>query len=110
MPFPADFTAQQQYRMKIADAELHSAAKTFIDSLTRLQEARAAFIGQGLTSLWPTNDTDWVHRDQEASTKGEQNDLSNAILHATAVLQNSGTAPITSAQAAVIWQRYISTF
>lgn len=106
MPFPADFTVWQQYRMKHADMELQSAARDFMRSLERLENARTQFIAQGLTSLWPAAGTDFVHRDDVASTRDEQNDLSTAILHALAQIKNQGTSATTPAQAAVIWQRY----
>lgn len=108
MAFPADFSDQQQQRMAELDRELQQAAETFYDALQNLKQARLEFIAKGLTSLWPATDGEYVHKDRDASTKGEQNDLANAILHALATLLNEGTSTMTSAQAAVVWNRYAS--
>lgn len=108
MPFPADFTAQQQYRMKQMDQELQSAARDFMRSLSRLTDARANFIASNLTALWPATDPEYVHRDAEASTRIEQSDLSTAILHAMATLLNQGTSSATPAQVSATWNRYLA--
>lgn len=106
MAFPADFTDQQQLRTSEVDRELQAAAATFYDSLQRLKMARVKHIARGLSSLWPATDQEYVHKDRDASTKGEQNDLSNAILHALATLLNEGSSALTAAQAAAVWNRY----
>lgn len=108
MPFPADFTAQQQFRMQKADEELQSAAKDFMRSLERLENARSSFIAMNLTALWPATVDEYVHKDPNASTRGEQNDLSSAIMHALANLRNQGSSAVTPAQAAATWNRYVS--
>lgn len=93
--------------MANADRVLQEAMRTIYRGLSQLKAARQSFIAQGLTSIWPATDPEYVHKDKDASTKAEQTDMGNFTLHALQALLNEGTGGgLTDAQAAAILNKY----
>lgn len=107
MALPADWNANDQYRMATIDRAVIDILATIRERVVKAKGIKAGFNALGLASRWPTGTGEYVHQEKDAETRQELTDAATLIDYLCAKLLNDGTTTsLTDAQAATIMARY----